>query len=192
MTHAVNVSIQASPAGLYLNNYRALIRLIDDPRPMWAAIGKRLVESTMERFYEGKDPDGKKWPESGEVRYNKKLWGRASVKQVIDNLVDFKRSTRTMVRSGKLATSFHYRTSKDGVLVFSSSKYGRPHQFGYKIKAKNQPYLKFKTSSGWKSVKSVLLPERKFMGITTKDRDMIRKIVRTYIVICFSGTGIPQ
>jgi len=192
MTRAVNVAISVSPSGLYIRNYTALIRLLDDPRPMWAAIGKRLVESTVERFYKGKDPDGNKWLPSGEVRYNKRIWSRSTQEQLIENLVDYQRSTRTLVKSGKLAGSFHYKTSKEGVTVFTDSKYGRPHQYGAFIKAKKKAFMRIKTANGWRTVKQFMIPKRTFLGMTTEDRIMIRNTVKTYLFICFSDTVQPS
>ena len=39
------------------------------------------------------------------------------------------------------------------------------HQFGATIKAKNVPYLRFKTQHGWRAVKQVTIPKRPFLPI---------------------------
>lgn len=192
MTRAVVVSISVSPAGLYLNNYRAAIKLLEDPRPIWAIIGKKLVKSTIDRFYQGKSPEGAYWPPSGRVTYNSMIWSRATREQVIENLGEYRQSTSTLIKSGKLVKSFHYKTSRDGVVVYSDRKFGRVHQYGAIIRAKKKAFMKFKTTHGWKTVRQFIIPQRKFIGLTTQDRIMIRDVVKTYLASCYTKTVVPN
>jgi len=192
MTRAVVVSISVSPAGLYLNNYRAAIRLLEDPRPIWATIGKKLVKSTIDRFYLGKTPEGDRWPPSGRVTYNNLIWSRASQQQLLENLGAYRQATLTLIKSGKLVKSFHYKTSKDGVVVYTDRKFGRVHQYGAIIKAKKKAYMKFKTTHGWRTVKQFIIPKRKFLGLTTQDRIMIRDVVKTYLAACYTKATVSN
>jgi hypothetical protein len=56
---------------------------------------------------------------------------------------------------------------KVGVAHGPASKYARIHETGGVIRAKNKPYLVFKTRDGaWHSVKSVTIPKRRPLGQT--------------------------
>jgi len=53
-----------------------------------------------------------------------------------------------------------------GVLKGNAEKYAPIQEFGGVIRAKNVPYLKFKTADGyWHSVKSVTIPPHRYLGI---------------------------
>ena len=52
-----------------------------------------------------------------------------------------------------------------GVLKGNAEKYAPIQEFGGVIRAKNVPYLKFKTADGyWHSVKSVTIPPHRYLG----------------------------
>ncbi len=67
--------------------------------------------------------------------------------------------------TGRLNRSITYRASNYGVEVGTNVIYGPIHQFGGVIKAKNAPFLVFKTPTGFARVKSVTIPARPFMPI---------------------------
>jgi phage gpG-like protein len=113
--------------------------------------------------------------------------------EIVTNLEAYTRSTLTLVKSGKMAsrTGFQYRATDSGVEWGSKTVYAMRHQFGAVVKAK-KTFMRFKTDNGWVTVKKFITPKRSFLGMSTADRETIRKVVKDYIYICFNDVVQPS
>ncbi len=131
---------------------------IADMTPAYATIGRVLVNRIRICFRNSASPWGGAW---APLRYRK---GKA------------------LVDTGRLRRSILYRASKDGVEVGTNVKYARFHQFGAKLKARDQVLAfgkKGKFQSKAKSRKALVvvnvafarigegyIPARPFMPVT--------------------------
>jgi phage gpG-like protein len=188
----IGLKMKATPEGLYIQNFKQVLSLIQHPRPMWSAVGKYMVESTMDRFYTQLDPSGRKWRPSGRVSNFKSKFPAHRVMEIVTNLEAYTRSTLTLVKSGKMAsrTGFQYSATDKGVTWGSTTPYAMRHQFGAIVNAKKS-FMQFKTSNGWVTVKKYITPKRSFLGMSASDRETIRNVVKDYITICFNGMSKP-
>ncbi|WP_291325252.1 phage virion morphogenesis protein [Desulfovibrio sp. UCD-KL4C] len=84
---------------------------IASPQELMDAVGETLVSSTLQRFQDGVDPDGKKWKTS----------------QRAD-----KEGGQTLVDSAILRDSITYEASPQMVCIGSNEIYARIHQLGGK------------------------------------------------------------
>lgn len=100
-----------------------------------SSIGETLVSSTLERFEDGKDPDGKVWTPSARA-WSQGLKGRRS-----------RGFGRTLVDSGRLRGSITYEATPQRVVVGTNVKYAAIHQFGgmagrgRKVRIPARPYV---------------------------------------------------
>jgi len=93
------------------------------------------------------------------------------------------------VRTGHLRRSIKVTIKREGSEIVgaigSNVKYAAIHEYGGVIKAKNAPYLHFKTSKGnWVRVKQVTIPKRPFIapflksGARTIERNINEEIAK--------------
>lgn len=71
--------------------------------------------------------------------------------------------------SGDLARSINYKIKGNRVVVGTNLPYGRIHEYGGRIEARNSPFLVFKVNGRWASKKSVRIPERPYLRPGLKD-----------------------
>lgn len=123
-------------------------------------VGSHLVSETTERFRQSKGPDGVAWAAVG-------------------------RGGKPLVDRGHLRDSITYAVTPSEVQVGSNLIYAAIHQFGGTIHARNKPYLAFSVGRGSDAahvrVKSVEIPARPFLGLSTDDELEIGEIFMDYL-----------
>lgn len=83
--------------------------------PAFKDIGEALINSTRERFEEGKGPDGTRWADNRPVTLARKKGAKPLVGE-----------------TGLLATEIHYEAGPTRVMVGSNKEYAAMQQFGGK------------------------------------------------------------
>lgn len=71
---------------------------------------------------------------------------------------------QTLSKDGYLKGSIDYYVTTSGIVVGSPLIYARVHNEGAIIKAKNSPYLKFKSNGNWVMKKQVEIPKHRYLG----------------------------
>lgn len=123
---------------------RALEKALASPRPLYAAIGRVMVNRIRICFRMGVDPWGKPW-QALKLRKGQPL-----------------RDT------GRLERSVSYTASDDDLLVGTNVRYAPTHQFGATIVPKKAKRLVFKGPNGTVIfAKKVVVPARPFMPLRT-------------------------
>ena len=128
-----------------------------DIRGVSLALAESLRTSTLERFKEQKDPDGKAWATSIRASQN---------------------NGSTLTDSARLKNSIKSTANGTGFAIGTNTIYARTHQFGEKgrpvtIRAKTAKGLVFKIGDRWirkQQVKvNIKIPARPFLGISEED-----------------------
>lgn len=93
---------------------RAMLRRIRsfseiDRRSINAALAQGVRESTLERFRQGKSPDGRRW--------------KSSKRAILEG-------GKTLVKTAQLRNSIHARSDASGFAVGTNAKHAATHQFG--------------------------------------------------------------
>ena len=128
-----------------------------DRKGLNTALAEGVRESTLERFKQGRGPDGKRW----------------------------KTSIRAAETGGKtLIDSSQLRNS--GFAVGTNVKHAATHQFGDKgrtIRAKRAKNLRFQVGGQWISKKKVKvnIPARPFLGLSDEDMQEIKATTEEFI-----------
>lgn len=142
-----------------------------NPQPVYATVGRVLVNRIRLCFKLGIDPWGRPW-QALKMRKGKPLR-----------------------KSGKLGR-ITSRVDADGVTVGTNAKYAPVHQFGATITPKNKPRLAFKGPGG-KLIfaKKVVIPARPFMPLR-KDSQvalpadwalLVLRSIKAYLTLAGSG-----
>jgi phage virion morphogenesis protein len=134
-------------------------RVMTNTRPLMHAIGVGLVGSTHQRFITQTDPDGQAW------------------QTLNPDYAETKRNSRILTESGRLRDSINSRPSNDEVRVGTNVIYARVHQDGATIRPTNGEALVFRIGDRLIKVKSVTLPARPYLGISSQDETMIAETV---------------
>lgn len=115
---------------------------IDNPQPVYATVGRVLVNRIRLCFKLGIDPWGNPW-----------------------QALKFRKG-QPLRNTGRLNRSITSRVDSQGVTVGTNVAYAPPHQFGATIVPKNKPRLVFPGPNG-KLIfaKKVVLPARPFMPL---------------------------
>lgn len=132
------------------------------PRGLMDDIGAQLVKSTKARFQTNAGPDGGPWPQSLRARM---LGGP------------------TLVQRGRLRDSVTHEASDSSVAVGTNAIYAAIHQLGGKITAKTAKGLHFRLPGGLgaRTVQSVTIPARPFLGVSAEDEGVIRTLVGKWL-----------
>lgn len=129
------------------------VHKMGDTQDLMDSIGEALVSSTLQRFRDEKDPDGKKWKTSA----------RAAAS-----------GGTTLSDTGQLQKSIEYAATSNRVMVGSNKEYARIHQLGGTVRPKKGKFLKFRGLDGEDVfVKEVTIPARPYLGISDDDREEI-------------------
>ena len=137
------------------------VHRMGDTQDMMDSIGEALVSSTLQRFQEEKDPDGKKWKPSA----------RAAAK-----------GGTTLSDTGRLQKSIEYAATSNRVMVGSNLPYARIHQLGGTVRPKKGKFLKFKGLDGEDVfVREVSIPARPYLGISDDDREEIMATMTDFL-----------
>lgn len=138
----------------------AFARMLDvgqNPRRYLGAIGGLIKSSTQLRFNEGRSPSGSPW---------------AAVL----------RGGKPLLNTGvHLRNAVNYQVDANSVTVGVPFWWARTHQEGRTINARNAPYLRFRIGNRWARKKSVTIPARPFLGISSSDERGILSILRKEI-----------
>lgn len=144
-----------------------------DPLRLLRQIGSYGVRSTQERFLTETAPDGTRWKELNPAYAELKGDGY-----------------NILTRSGALMGSLNSYTGLEEVSWGSPMIYAAVHQFGAVIKAKNAPALAFLLGNVGSlglvpvflvRVKSVTIPARPYLGISTIDAEEISALASHYL-----------
>lgn len=112
-------------------------------------IGRLVQEQTRRRIRDEKEaPDGTAWKENAA-------------------------ETSILYASGALYRSIDYAASWGSVKVGSALVYARIHQQGGKIEPKSAKALAFKIGGQFRMVKSVTMPARPYLGLSSDNRSEI-------------------
>lgn len=125
-----------------------------DMRGVLNSIGEGLRTSTVERFTKEKTPEGKGWKTSARAKET---------------------GGKTLTKTAAMKSSIHSVANSTGVAVGTNDIRAAIHQFGGTISAKNKKSLCFKVGDTKVKVKSVKIPARPFLGISSGDEREIRE-----------------
>ncbi|MBD8554910.1 phage virion morphogenesis protein [Rhizobium sp. CFBP 8762] len=143
--------------------FTKLQQAMDDTTPVMDAIGVGLAGSTHMRFVTQSGPDGQAW------------------QALNTDYAQTKRNSRILTESGRLRDSINRQAGNDYVRVGTNVVYAAIHQFGGTIKPKTGTHLHFRIGGQSVMVKSVTLPARPFLGISTDDTTMIAETVYDFL-----------
>lgn len=149
---------------------RAMLRRIRsfseiDRRSINAALAESVRESTLERFWQGKGPDGRCW--------------RTSIRAAQEG-------GQTLVKTAQLRNSIHSYSDASGFAVGTNVIYAATHQFGEPgrtIRARRKKALRFQINGRWVSKKQVRvsIPARPFLGLSEDDMREMKATVEDFI-----------
>lgn len=133
----------------------------DDMTPAHDQIGAAMVTSTQMRFEAQAGPGGSPWPPSLRARLEGGI---------------------TLTKSGRLAQSITHQADPSGVEWGTDVVYAGVHQFGATITPTSAAALRFKLPGGlgWRSAKSVTIPQRAFLGVDAEDEAEILEILADF------------
>lgn len=138
-----------------------------DTAPLMDDIGQYLVNATLGRIDKEETPDGEKW----EPSYRAEREGG-----------------KTLQDSGRLRDSYTHNVLSDvSVEIGSNLLYAAIHHEGGTITAKDGGNLKFKIGNQWVQKKSVEMPARPALGISTEDENEIHAITEDFLQELISG-----
>lgn len=161
MSIGARVRIEPTDAILPALSRLALDR--DDKSTLLDEIGINLSENARLRFGDQVAPDGNTWAPS--VRA--KLQGGETLRD-----------------TGRLMGSITHIVSGDSVEYGTNVDYAAALHFGAEIKSVSGPYLTFKIpGGGWVKKKSVTLPARPFLGLSTEDEDMVIDVIDSFLKV---------
>lgn len=143
-------------------------RRIEDPLPLYIAIGDALVVSTLERFDTETDPQGSPWPMSLRVMME---------------------GGKTLTDTGVLRGSITREADAGGVSVGTNDIRARIHQEGGVIRAKTAKGLRFAPMGANQDIirRSVTMPRRAFLGLDDEDLAEIERLAGNYIMDPLTG-----
>ena len=136
-----------------------------DKKSINAALAEGVRESTLERFKQSKDPNGKKW--------------KTSIRASSEN-------GKTLIQSSQLRNSIKSVSDATGFAVGTNAKHAATHQFGEPgrtIRARKKKALRFMVDGKWVSKKQVRIriPARPFLGLSDEDMREIKATVEDFI-----------
>ena len=136
-----------------------------DKRSINAALAEVVRESTLERFKQSRDPEGKRW--------------KTSIRAASEG-------GKTLIQSAQLRNSINARSDASGFAVGTNVKHAATHQFGEPgrtIRARRKAALRFQVGGQWVSKKQVRvsIPARPFLGLSDEDMQEIKGTVEDFI-----------
>jgi len=127
-----------------------LIVRFEDLTPLTEAMGVYLESATIDRFDTETAPDGNRWEQSIRAR---------------------EEGGKTLTDSAQLRSSITSEADASSTAVGTNKIYAGVHQDGATITAKSSPRLTFQLPGGlgFRSVESVEVPARPFLGLSRDD-----------------------
>jgi phage virion morphogenesis protein len=141
---------------------------LENPYPMFAAIGAAGVSATQRRFETESGPGGSPWP--------------MSIRAMMQG-------GRTMTDSGRLAASIFWDADARSARWGTNVIYAAIHQLGGVIRAKDAKVLFFRIGGQAVQVQSVTIPARPFLGIDQDDAAEIEATALDFLRGAFGGGG---
>lgn len=142
--------------------FKKLRRAMRDTTPIMRQIGNGLARSTRGRMARGVDPEGRAWaPLNPLYAANKRGPG----------------ILRGSGMRGGLMGSITFRAGNGRVQIGTNRIYGAIHQYGGVIRPKNGKALKFMMGGRVFTMKSVTIPKRPYLGLSSADRDLVQNIL---------------
>lgn len=135
-----------------------------DTRELTATLGAEVLATTMQRFRDGKSPDGEKWP--------------VTIRQKMGDPRPALHGT-----GGKLAQSYTYQTDERSVEIGSTLKYAAIHHFGGVIRARNARALCFRIGGEMVLRKAVTIPARPALGLSDEDETGLLQTTEEWIAL---------
>lgn len=164
------VRIEITGAEAALSAVSEAAQRLAEPRPMWEAIGRVMVDSTRRRFDDGAGPGGAPWkPSARAAEGGKTLVG--------------------LGMAGGLMGSITYDADDGGVRWGSNMRHARIHQLGGTIRPKQAAALRFKVGDRWVTADSVTIPARPYLGVDAEDELIIADIALDAIAAAFGGAA---
>lgn len=150
------------------------VKQLADHRPILKEVGEAMVSSTMQRFEEGKGPDGTPWEPSARA-WQQGLGHSARKATAKRKGRRFKADSgsfgKTLVDTARLRNSISAAVTADDVLWGTNLVYARIHQKGGKA------------GRGHKTT----LPARPYLGLNDEDLEEIAGIIADFIEDPFKG-----
>lgn len=161
MSLGVRIKIDADSGVLPALAKLALER--DDKTALLDEIGVNLTENARLRFGDQLSPDGQKWQPS----LRAKLQGGETLRD-----------------TGRLMASLTHKVNGESVEYGTNVDYAPYLHFGAQIKAVDGAYLNFKVpGGGWVNKKSVVLPARPFLGLSTEDEETVINVIGSFLKV---------
>lgn len=138
------------------------------------AVGESLVSSTVQRFADGKGPDGQTWEpsarawEDGLAREGRKATAKRKAVRARPESGDF---GKTLVDTARLRNSIDYAVTSHSVMVGSNVAYARIHQLGGKA------------GKGMQTT----IPARPYLGVNDTDVEEVKGILADWLAGTFGG-----
>lgn len=141
---------------------RQVLGVLEDPTPLWEAIGFAMSENTKLRISDQVDVNGASFIPS----YRAQAQGG-----------------QTLLDRGLLRNSITFFADKNGV------EWGVPSEFPYAwilneggtITPKTKPFLRFKIGNRWAKRLKVVIPKRQFIGLSTSDKAEVLDIIGSFL-----------
>lgn len=151
---------------------KTLKKLTDfDYKGLNTELGQAIRSSTLKRFKDQRDPEGKKWEPS---------------RRVLESGQTLKGSwkDRILIDKGILKKSIKDKATDQGVAIGTNLVYARIHQYGGVIRAKLKKSLKIATGGKFFLRKKAVMPARAYLGINAEDMEEIKAIVNNRTKEC--------
>lgn len=136
-----------------------------DKKKINAALSETSRDSTLERFKQSRDPEGKRW--------------QTSIRAAQEG-------GKTLIQSAQLRNSIKSKSDVSGFAVGTNVVHAATHQFGENgrtIRASKAKALRFQVGGRWVSKKKVRvnIPARPFLGFSDDDMQEMKATVEDFI-----------
>lgn len=136
-----------------------------DRRGLNAALAQSARESTLERFRQSRDTNGRRW--------------KTSIRAAATG-------GRTLIDTAQLRNSIRAYSDEKGFAIGTNAKHAGTHQFGVSkrtIQAKSRRGLRFQVGGRWVTKKKVKvsIPARPYLGLSSEDMEEIKATVEEFI-----------
>ena len=155
-------SVSITGAAALQHRLKMVVGLLDDPTPLWEAIGFSMSENTRLRITNQVDVSGSSFIPSIRAQLQ---------------------GGQTLLDRGLLRNSITYFANKNGVEwgVPSEIPYAWILNEGGTITPKSKAFLKFKLGGRWAQKRKVTIPKRQFLGVSISDKTEILDIISSFL-----------
>lgn len=140
-------------------------RCLEDMSQFWASVGEYLVKRTIRNFEREESPAGEKWVPWADrdaiLKRRPKSKNRGKMKKGPPKILVSTGDLRRSVTSREKDKNAIFYALKDRLIFGSKLPYAATHQFGDSRNGRN-------------------IPARPYFGVTDKDREEIKRMMRDY------------